>query len=312
MGLWTPDQLEVFGTNAYYSFPLVAALKKLFLAIGTYLTETVIKIWQSRQTAECELAATHQKTPIPNYKQPTYLFNPINADLPSHSAMEMEVIVRSASEVAPVRAQKVNNSSSTKRKLKPRPAIVVAVAPQPDSLETNAVHVPSTVHVVLSDAVINSPRIVIPQNVVDHKLRFKQAKKAIKRKSLWTPEQKYVNAVAKKSYVHWRDKAKELPKAKAKTSVLSLLHIQAPQESPPRRQKQSKSNKGPRHPVQPTLKSLPMVEGGDKAGSSASMTALHSPVRGHDPSAICWHLSRISYRLVVFVFAVWHMIGLQN
>ena len=42
--------------------------KKIFLAIATYLTETIIRIWQSRQLAECELASSNLINPIPNYK----------------------------------------------------------------------------------------------------------------------------------------------------------------------------------------------------------------------------------------------------
>jgi ribonuclease HI len=298
MGLWTPDQLDVFGSNAYYPFPLVAALKKLFLAIGTYLTETVIKIWQSRQTAECELAAAHQKTPIPNYKEPSHLFNPTKSNIPAHSEMEMEDIVRSASVVAPVRAQKVNNSSTTKRKLKPRIASVDATL-QTDTLEDSTGRVPPVVPVVppvvqvtdLSDAVTST---VLPQDIAEYNSIFKPAKKLPKRKAGWTLEQRFVNAVAKKSQTHWRVAKRELPKEKAKTSVVSFLNLHGTKEPTPRRQKQSKPNKGPRVPVQPTLKPSPKVEGDVNTGSSALLTALHSPVRGHDPSAICWHLSRIS------------------
>jgi hypothetical protein len=163
MGLWTPDQLDVFGSHAFYPFPLVAALKKLFLAIGTYLTETVIKIWQSRQTAECELAIIHQNTPIPNYTAPTYLFNPVNPGLPPHSETEIEAIVRSSAVVAPVRAQQVNNSSSTKRKLKPRNAVKVTEAPQTLALEDPTLGAPT----VLQDpdpteAVANSCEVPPP------------------------------------------------------------------------------------------------------------------------------------------------------
>ena len=265
----------------------------------------MIKIWQSRQTAECELADVHKRTPIPNYKEPAHLFNPSKADVVPHSEMEMEAIILSASETAPVRPQKVNNSSTTKRKLKPRPATTVIETIRTDNnLKNTTVSVPTVLPATDLSSVVASPMPVLPQDVVLHKGRFKKAKKLPKRKPLWTLEQKFVNAVAKKSYTHWRDKAKELPKTKTKTSVLSLLHMHAPKESPPRRQKQSKSNKGPRVPVQPTLKPSPKVEGGEKTGSSAFLTALHSPVRGHDPSAIGWHLSRISYSLVVFVFAV--------
>jgi hypothetical protein len=283
----------------------VAALKKLFLAIGTYLTETVIKIWQSRQTAECELATIHQKTPIPNYTAPTHLFNPVNADLPPHSEMEIEAIVRSAAVVAPVRAQKVNNSSSTKRKLKPRNAVTVIEAPQTATVEGPTLSVPPATQVSdPSEAVANSHEVP-PPAIQEYKGRFNQASKPPKRKAGWTPEMKFRNGITKKSQTHWRDKAKELPKTKAKISVASLLNMHGSCEPPLRRQKQSKPNPGPRKPVQPTLKSSPKVEGGDKTGSSALLTALHSPVRGHDPSAIGWHLSRIScYSLVVFVFAV--------
>jgi hypothetical protein len=304
MGLWTPEQLDVFGSNAFYPFPLVAALKKLFLAIGTYLTETVIRIWQSRQTAECELADAHKRTPIPNYKEPAHLFNPSKADVAPHSEMEMKAIRLSASEIAPMRPQKVNNSFTTKRRLKSRPATTIIGTVRTDNLENTTVSVPPVLPVTDLSSAVASPIPGPPQEVVAHKGRFKQPKKGPKRKPIWTLEQKFVNAVAKKSYTHWRDKAKELPKTKAKIPVLSLLHMRAPQEPPPRRQKQSNTDKGPRVPVQPTLKPSPTVEGGVKTGSSALLTALHSPVRGHDPSAIGWHLSRISYSLVVFVFAV--------
>jgi hypothetical protein len=265
--------------------------------------ETVIKIWQSRQTAECELASINQKTPIPNYKEPTHLFNPASADLPPHSEMEMETVVHSAAVLAPVRAQKVSNSSTTKRKLKPRIAAVVTEVPLPDTLESSTVSVPPVVQVTDLSDVVDTSQEALQQDIVEHKSRFKPPKKLPKRKAGWTPDQKFANAVAKKAYTHWRDKAKELPKTKAKTSVISLLNMHTPYEPPLRRQ-ESKPNQGPRVPCQPTLKSSPSVEGGAKTGSSAQLTALHSPVRGHDPSARGWHLSRINSFLVVFVFAV--------
>ena len=55
MGEWTSEQLGSFESTAFISHTTVSALRKLFLAIGYYLTETVIKIWQSRQLATVEL-----------------------------------------------------------------------------------------------------------------------------------------------------------------------------------------------------------------------------------------------------------------
>jgi hypothetical protein len=221
--------------------------------------------------------------------------------------MELEVIRLSASEIAPKRPQTVNNSSTTKRKLKPRPApTVIDNDTTTNNLESTTISVPPVLSALtdLPSVVAPSSILVFPQEVVAYTGRFKPEKKRPKRKPIWTLEQKFVNAGTKKAYTHWRDKAKELPKTKAKTSVLSLMYKSAPKEPPPRRQNKPNNDKGPRVPVQPTLKPAPAVEGGVKTGSSASLTALHSPVRGHDPSAIGWHLSRISYSLVVFVFAV--------
>jgi hypothetical protein len=65
------------------------------------------------------------------------------------------------------------------------------------------------------------------------------------------------------------------------------------------------SNSGPLHPSLSTLQLPHAVEWGNRTASSALLTALHSPVRGHDPGPLSGtYLALIIDLLVVFVFAV--------
>jgi len=99
-GLWTADQLSHFGTDEYYSPQLLIALTKLFLAFGKHLAETIISLWQSRHTTECELAAKNVQTPIPQYQEPFHLFQLSNWDFYPHTESDMTAIAISASEFA--------------------------------------------------------------------------------------------------------------------------------------------------------------------------------------------------------------------
>jgi len=98
----TENQLSHFGINEYYSPQLLIAIKKRFLAIGRLLVETIIRLWQSRQATECELAAMNVQTPIPHDQEPYHLFQLSNPDLHPHTESDMTAIAMSASEVAPV------------------------------------------------------------------------------------------------------------------------------------------------------------------------------------------------------------------
>jgi hypothetical protein len=89
IGLWTSDQLGHFGSHGFYPPTLVKILHKLFYGIGSYLADTVILLWQSRQKGICELAAQHGITPIQNFTPPQFIFNPCNLELVSHTADEL-------------------------------------------------------------------------------------------------------------------------------------------------------------------------------------------------------------------------------
>jgi len=54
--------------------------------------ETTISLWQSRQAAECELAAVNVQAPIPHYQEPYHLFQRSNPALHPHTESEMMVI----------------------------------------------------------------------------------------------------------------------------------------------------------------------------------------------------------------------------
>ena len=125
MGLWTSEQLSQFETHVFYPRILKAVLRKLFLVIGSILSDTIILLWQSRQLGEVELAAENSKNPIPNYVAPPYLFQPPNPDLLPHSNDELTAINVSASAPAYTPPVKVSLYKTTRRLKLTSPIAVV-------------------------------------------------------------------------------------------------------------------------------------------------------------------------------------------
>ena len=118
MGEWTSDQLGSFASRAYISPTTVTALRRLFLDIGCYLAETIIKIWQSRQLATVELAGAMSINPSPLYVEPVYLHDPANPNLPSLSQKDLDSMTASALQVVRPPSSPVRYSHTTKRRLR--------------------------------------------------------------------------------------------------------------------------------------------------------------------------------------------------
>jgi ribonuclease HI len=305
MGLWTTAQLDQLGTNEYYPYPLLAALKKLFFSIGNYLTETIIQLWQSRQLAECELAQRNASRPIPNYKEPTYLLRPPNLSLIPHTEMEMEAITQSASEVVPPAPVKVNNSSKTTRKLC---RVQASLAPK------GAQALPSVE--ILTPSPLSAQKDAPVSSVTQFTAKFKRDKrKRRKSRPTQTLVRKFRNMAVKATKPHWRT-VKNAPSSEVvQTPVTELLRMNPSIDgsmfrkripscfpisyplSPPRARKiQPKGGVVcTRSTAQPSgvdstnsmfrtmISSPPSARRGNRSASSASLTACHSPVRGHDP-----------------------------
>jgi hypothetical protein len=318
-GLWTSDQLSQFGTSSYYSPPLITVLTKLFHAIGKYLTNIIIELWQSRQLAECELAARHVSTPIPNYTEPYHVFQPPNLELHPHTDLEISAIVLSASEIAPV-VQTLSIPKSN-RTLKRKP-VVPPVGEIYDLTEGDGAAVPGT----SSDIQVHLNRF---ENV--------QVKKRPKAHPAQTPYVKFQKAIAKSESPHWRTVKNAPSKVVVQTSVIDMLTKAAETQgttrrkaslgplqvtfppSPPKRSKRviSQSNSSSATSVQaisnsssiffPNNQTVPLVlPGGNRSSpSSALLTACQSPVRGHDPGSMDGAYLAFSIDFILFfVFAV--------
>jgi ribonuclease HI len=303
-GLWTSDQLSHFGTSSYYSPPLITVLTKLFHTIGTYLTNTIIKLWQSRQVAECELAARHLSTPIPNYTEPYHVFQPPNLDLHPHTDLEISAIVLSASETAPV-VQTLSIPKSN-RTLKRKPVVPLVVE----------------IHDLTE---VEGAAVVVPSlDIQKYTNRFEKEKRRKRPKAhpAQTPHVKFQKAKAKSELPHWRTVQNAPSTVVVQTSVIDILTKAAetqgttrrkaslgPQQvtfppSPPKRRNKrviSQSTSSSASSVQaPPLQNFnssstffpnqqnvpPVLPGGNRSSSSALLTACQSPVRGHDPGSM--------------------------
>ena len=174
IGLWTSDQLGHFGSHGYYPPTLVKILHKLFYGIGSYLADTVILLWQSRQKGICELAAQHGITPIKNFTPPQFIFNPCNLELASHTPDELISICSSASEEVPLPYVKIS-LYQTNRKLR-----------LPPSLTTSSLTPLQSETKMLSSSSVLSPSLQalgLPPLVLPQPLSVKKRKKN-KRRSL--------------------------------------------------------------------------------------------------------------------------------
>ena len=117
IGLWTSDQLGQFGFTGYYPPMLVNIFQKLFYDTGSYLADTVILLWLSRQKGVFELATQHAITSIKNFTPAQFLLNPYNLELVSHTADELISVCSSASEEMPLPYAKIS-LYRTNRKLR--------------------------------------------------------------------------------------------------------------------------------------------------------------------------------------------------
>jgi len=79
VGLWTYSQLESFRSGAedqHFPDNKRNLLRKHFLAMGKLTTEAKIKIWQSRQCTELELADYMDLLPNTRYTPSKYRYSP--------------------------------------------------------------------------------------------------------------------------------------------------------------------------------------------------------------------------------------------
>lgn len=126
MGEWASEYLSRFESSAFYSHTSAIALWNLFLAIGLYLTETIIKIRQSRQLAMAELAEATSLKRSPGYVAPLFFHILANADLTPLPPEGLDALRAFALQEVIPHSAKVSNSLSIKRKLKPFiPPVVV-------------------------------------------------------------------------------------------------------------------------------------------------------------------------------------------
>jgi len=196
---------------------LLTTLKKLFLAIGKHLAETIIRLWQSKQNTECELAAMNEQTPISHNQEPFQLFQPSNPDLYPHTESEKAAIAMSASELASVIQNLVVPQNN--RKLRPLPKEIMGAV-------TNMKH-QDLMPEINSPVALNS----LP-DVVNICNQFKDDKfKSPKAHPTLSLHVKFRNAEAMRTQPHRRTLKKAPLKEEVQTSVMSLLKKAKPVES---------------------------------------------------------------------------------
>jgi hypothetical protein len=169
-GLWTAGKLESFGSEAsdqYFPDEKVRILKKAFFLIGKIVTDTVIRIWQSRQLTEFDLVEHMKEHPHPNYVPPEHVTYP-NAELPAISEDRFEALVQSATAIPPAPIGKINLTKTNRRLKRILPeAEITPAAEEPENLNLVVLHPPPE-------------RIrIYPKNKpmsIDHRLKNKKGK----------------------------------------------------------------------------------------------------------------------------------------
>jgi ribonuclease HI len=311
MGLWTSDQLDHFGSHGYHPPTLVKILHKLFYDTGSYLADTVILLWQSRQKGLWELATQHGITPIQNFTPPQFIFNPCNLELVSHTADELISICSSASEEVPLPYVKIS-LYRTNRKLR-LPTSLTASSPNPLNSEINLCSSSLLLSPSLQAPVL--PPLVLPQPpIVKKRKKCKQRSLTLKFKA---------QEERRKKHGGTRRTALDPLGIAAVTPISVLLnmttssssrqprvdsyvqHVVSYPSSPPRTSyKRSSSGKACDSRVETSssqdpkqggrsssyarsafsIPSPPLhVEEGSLVASSALRKTCQSPIRGHDP-----------------------------
>jgi hypothetical protein len=280
MCLWTSSQLSYFGTHGYYSPSLVSALRKLFLAIGSLLSDTIISLWQSRQVAELELAEENAKAPIPYYVAPPFLLRPPNTDLPPHNAAELAALRISASLViSPLSPKRTLYGTNRKlRLLCDNPSTLPVSLPLPTMrLLPDNPALPTTLS-------IESATVVTSTNLLPPMLGLKQSKhKKPKAHPQLSLAQKFKTQTEKKTRPHWRIK-RNAPSSTPVPGLTPLMMLLNSTSIIPTTARMTLIPTTRACPPSPTRHyNTDPEESSNTIDSLVRIKSRRDPIRGHDP-----------------------------
>jgi len=207
VGLWTYSQLESFRSGAEdQHFPDYKRnlLRKHFLAMGKMTTEATIKIWQSRQCTELELANYMDLHPDIRYTPPKYRFSP-NIELTPLTQPQLRKLAEVALQSAPPPIQRIS-LTKTSRKLT-RPAVPQVAAEEP-----------------------------LPAQIIIPPLVLNQAEKKVKRKrkhAAMSLSHLFNHRAAQRSKIHWRRQRRAPISLSSTPSITTYLNTKLKKKTAP-------------------------------------------------------------------------------